>query len=41
MDAVRNKLAELENSKDKVLQSIQQEPTPLKVEPHPKYWKAI
>ena len=39
MDAVRNKLAELENSKDKVLQSIQQEPTPLKVEPHPNIGK--
>ena len=35
MDAVRDKLVELENSKEKVLQSIQQEPTLLKVEPHP------
>ena len=35
MDAVRDKLAELENSKERVLQSIQQEPTSLKVEPHP------
>ena len=35
MDAVRDKLAELENSKERVLQSIQQEPMLLKVEPHP------
>ena len=35
MDAVRDKLAELENSKERVLQSMKQEPASLKVEPHP------
>jgi site-specific DNA recombinase len=35
MDAVRDKLVELENSKERVLHSIQQEPPSLKVEPHP------
>jgi hypothetical protein len=35
MGAVRDKLTELENSKERVLQSIQQKPMSLKVEPHP------
>jgi len=39
MDAVRDKLAELECSKERVLHSIQQEPPALKVESHPNIGK--
>ena len=35
MDTVRDKLVELENSKERTLHSIQREPPSLKVEPHP------